>query len=121
MPRRYIVDATEHSQPRLKDGRHGTGSTTFDSRFESGASWNYNCGFREFVIDRSQHSEFIVKGSDTADSFVSTNTGQYLSQRGDTPLTSIDFIQSTAAYEQAESQSNDYPKSIDGLFLPQQL
>ena len=63
----------------------------------------------------------LVKGPDTADSFVPTNTGQYLSQRGDTPLTSIDLIQSAAAYEQAESQSNDYPKSIDGLFLPQQL
>ena len=63
----------------------------------------------------------LVKGPDTGDSFVPTNTGQYLSQRGDRPLTSLDFIQSTPAYEQAESQSNDYPKSADGFFLPQQL
>jgi len=63
----------------------------------------------------------LMKGPDTADSFVPTNTGQYLSQRGDRPLTSLDFTQSTSAYEQAESRSNDYPTSTDGLFLTQQL
>ena len=63
----------------------------------------------------------LVKGPDTADSFVPTNTGQYLSQRGGRPLTSLDFTQSTSAYEQAESRSNEYPTSTDGLFLTQQL
>ncbi len=63
----------------------------------------------------------LMKGPDTADSFVPTNTGQYLSQRGGRPLTSLDFTQSTSAYEQAESRSNEYPTSTDGLFLTQQL
>ena len=63
----------------------------------------------------------MVKGPESAGTPAPANTQQYISQQRDRPLTSLDFIQSSQASEQAESQYDDYPRSGDGVTLPQQF
>lgn len=58
----------------------------------------------------------MVKGPDSA-SPMPANTQQYLSHQRERPLTSLDFIQSRVDVPQ--TQDDDYPRSTDGLTLPQ--
>jgi hypothetical protein len=59
----------------------------------------------------------VVKGPESADLDIPTNTQQYLSQQQTPALTSFDFLQSSINSEQVEG--DDYPRSTDGLTLPQ--
>jgi len=59
----------------------------------------------------------MVKAPESVGPEVPTNTQQYLSQQQAPALTSFDFIQSSTYSEQVEG--DDYPRSTDGLTLPQ--
>jgi hypothetical protein len=59
----------------------------------------------------------MVKGPGSVGPEVPTSTQQYLSQQQAPALTSFDFMQSSTYSEQVEN--DDYPRSTDGLALPQ--